>query len=638
MGMHRLAFAWTGRPLAAAVAGIGYAFNGLLFNSLMWPNNIAALGWMPWVVLLVDRGWFQGGRTLLLAILVSAIQMLAGAPEIIIFTWSIIAAIWFGYWCRMSGFRSTLVRRAIIIVLFVSALIAAQLLPFLDLLLHSQRTSNFSDVHWALPKTGWLNFFLPLFGFYKSPSGVCFQPHQEWTSSYYAGIGIVLLALVALRYATRARVMFLWLVTILGIVLSMGEGGWLYSALCDAFPAMSLMRFPVKFVVLPIFALPLLAAYGVMAVEQGKEHWSRWSVTASTLVCVSVVVGAAIYALSQPPMNLSWATIAENGVSRIACVLLVAGAVLLTARVTRPAQGALFGFGLLAGLALDAFTHVPWQNPTVAASAYDAGMLRTQLKTLPEHGTDRAMMARRTHDKIYGSMLPDTFNDYCGRRLSLFGNCNILDDVPTIDGFYSLYLPGQREVWADLFFASSNQFTKPLANFVGISRAVTNLFEWEKRPSALPLATIGQKPVFVESGKIRDRMMAGDFDPARTVFLPAEYRPDIRVTSNVTARIITSRWRNGRAELEVKADSRTMLVVAQSFHHAWRATVQGQPAKIFPANHAFQAIEVPMGRSRVEFVFKDNKFRIGSAISLASLLLLGICWCEQRETGLRNEA
>src|SRR5258706_8370244 len=51
LGMYLLAFHWTKEPFAAAVAGVAFAFNGLTLHCLMWPNNIAALGLMPWVVL-----------------------------------------------------------------------------------------------------------------------------------------------------------------------------------------------------------------------------------------------------------------------------------------------------------------------------------------------------------------------------------------------------------------------------------------------------------------------------------------------------------------------------------------------------------------------------------------------------------
>jgi hypothetical protein len=615
-GMYRLAFAWTGRPLAAAVAGVAFAFNGLTLNALMWPNNIAALGWMPWVVYAVERGWTTGSRSLLLGILVATLQMLSGAPEIILFTWVVLFALWAAQMFKEPGLRKRIVGRAALTVLLVGGLAAVQLLPFLDLLTHSQRGENFSDVHWALPGSGWLNFFLPLFGFYRSPSGVCFQPDQEWTSSYYPGVGVVVLAIVALSAVGQRRVLILWIIAALGAVLALGERGWLQPALAKIFPPVQMMRFPVKFMVLAIFAFPLLAAYGV------KDEKPRWWIAGSAVFAIVIISAGLTYAWFKPPSRLAWSALLENGAGRVACVVIVAGAVLISSRTQRTRLVA--GAVLVASLGLDGLTHAPWQNPTVPPSAYEPGMLQAQIGPLPAHGTDRALMTRRTHDTVYGSMLPNSFNDYCGRRLSLFGNCNLLDGVPTPDGFYSLYLPEQRQIWSDLFFAQSDAFPNPLADFLGISRAVTNLFEWEQRPSAMPLATSGQSPRFADPATIRGGLKAADFDPRRVVFLPEELEGKVAAKNPVIARVVEARWQNARATMEVETGASTILVVAQSFHHNWRAYVDGKETPIHRANYAFQAIEVPAGRSQVDVVYDDRAFKAGSAISLLSLLGWGV--------------
>jgi hypothetical protein len=72
MGMYFLAHRWTNNRFAAAAAGLVFSFNALMLNSLMWPNNIAALGWLPWVVLAAERAWREGGRWLLLGALAGA--------------------------------------------------------------------------------------------------------------------------------------------------------------------------------------------------------------------------------------------------------------------------------------------------------------------------------------------------------------------------------------------------------------------------------------------------------------------------------------------------------------------------------------------------------------------------------------
>ncbi len=44
LGMYLLARRWTGNPLAAAVAGLAFGFNGLSWHMLMWVSNLAHLG------------------------------------------------------------------------------------------------------------------------------------------------------------------------------------------------------------------------------------------------------------------------------------------------------------------------------------------------------------------------------------------------------------------------------------------------------------------------------------------------------------------------------------------------------------------------------------------------------------------
>src|SRR5437867_1090613 len=82
LGMYFLARFWTNNQFAATLAGIAFAFNGLSLNCLMWPNNIAALGWMPWVVWSALQAWRLGGRQIVVAAILGALQLLAGAPEI----------------------------------------------------------------------------------------------------------------------------------------------------------------------------------------------------------------------------------------------------------------------------------------------------------------------------------------------------------------------------------------------------------------------------------------------------------------------------------------------------------------------------------------------------------------------------
>ena len=93
--------------------------------------------------------------------------------------------------------------------ILVALVCAAQLLPFVQLLSLSQRNTGFGSMSydWSMPIWGWANFLVPLFRTSPNSQGLFMQPGQYWTSSYYAGIGTVLLVAVAVRAGTaRPRV------------------------------------------------------------------------------------------------------------------------------------------------------------------------------------------------------------------------------------------------------------------------------------------------------------------------------------------------------------------------------------------------------------------------------------------------
>src|SRR5882724_10155175 len=225
MGMYFLARDWTGHQLAAGVAGIIFSFNGLSLNFLMWPSHIATFSWLPWVVWLAPTAWRDGGRKLVWATLAGALQLLAGGPETIVVTWFVLVLLAAGD-CLFKRVPWRTVCFRFLAMLILSALICgAQILPFLQLLAHSQRHTGYaaSTHDWTMPYWGWANFLVPVFRTAPGAHGVLFPTGQYWTSSYYVGIGTVLLGLIALRRAREWRVILLAVLFLLGLILAQGE-------------------------------------------------------------------------------------------------------------------------------------------------------------------------------------------------------------------------------------------------------------------------------------------------------------------------------------------------------------------------------------------------------------------------------
>src|SRR5580658_221717 len=127
MGMYFLARRWTGSQAGAALAGVAFAFNGLSLNFLMWPSHIATFSWMPWVILLVEDGWERGGTKMIVAALAAGMQILAGGPETIAFTWLIVVALAALACARQPRAFWTTARRLAVMGLLGLGLAAAQL-------------------------------------------------------------------------------------------------------------------------------------------------------------------------------------------------------------------------------------------------------------------------------------------------------------------------------------------------------------------------------------------------------------------------------------------------------------------------------------------------------------------------------
>jgi hypothetical protein len=631
LGMYLLGRRWTGNALGGTIAGTAFAFNGVLLNSLMWPNNIAALGWMPWVVLATERGWREGGRLLWAAGLVGAMQMLTGGPEVILLTWILLFL--FAATARTDPappFRRR-VSRLVGMAALVGLLSSAQLLPFLDLLHQSQRDEHFFEGAWAMPATGWANLLVPLFGCLKTAQGRFYQWDQYWTSSYYAGVGILALALLAAWKVRRREVWILVGVAVFGLTAALGEHGYVLPLLKRLIPQIGFLRYPIKLVVWLSFCLPLLAAYGLQGLQRahGMGLWRTASSAVRLAVVLTLMVGALI----------AFAAVAPQPRERVPDTLLSgtlrAGALWLCLALCLAARNS--PSKVLRSLpvflvAADLLTAVPRLSPTVPSV-----VLRPDLPgptPRPEFGLSRAMVTFAAHQQFNTSGAANLADDFLVKRSALFGNANLIDAIPKLDGFYSLYLDRADTVLSALYFqtnhtavarilASTNLISfAGLHTFLGVSQisADRTNYEWSVRTDFMPLISTGQQAIRTNEAAALAALLRPDFDPRRRAYLPEGSQGSLAADVGEPAQLLVTRFRANGLEATFEARQPSLLVVAQSFHPNWKAFVDDQPAVVLPANVAFQAVQVPAGRHLLVLRYADRGFMAGLLISLSTLL------------------
>lgn len=586
-GMRRLLLKWTSDERAANLSGVLFAFNGFALCCLMWPNNVAAWGWMPWVVGACANGFRIDGklsrRAMLIAGIVGAIQMLTGAPELIFFTWVIAGCVALA----AGGFASG--AGVVMAGVMSCALCAAQLLPFFELYTRSHRAMGFDTGDWAMPGWGLAHFFVPRFGMDPTPHGVMMQRDQNWTSSYYVGALTIALAGFGLRQRIGAT---LGAVALGGLVLALGIGG------------LTLFRFPIKFVVPVLFALVALAGLGV-ARAKGKGLWIAAGLVQAIILAIAIGAG-------------SNTDIWLNAVAR--SVFLWAGAWLISS--ANPLAAAILPFVLIADLG----SHLPWQNPTVEPEILTRAIDRTV--AAPKFGEGRAYHTKAAYQALRKSMADEPAGDVVLRREALSMNVNLIEPTPKLDGFYSMYSWREREFRLALYFSPLTN-TAPTLDFLGVTMSSNpeRPYAWDPHTNPLPIVTIGAAPKFVKESAVMPSMMDPRFDATQLAFFAEELKTNAalaKLHAEPDARATVRSVSRHRIEADVSTDEPALAVMAQSYDPNWKASADGAPLEVFIANYNFHGVVVPAGAKSLVFEYRNRWFQIGCGISLGAAILCGV--------------
>jgi hypothetical protein len=669
LGMHVLARRWSGCALASGLAGVIFSFNGLALNFLMWPNMVAAYGWLPWVIWLVQRGWQEGGKSLVWATLAGAMQMLSGGPETILLTWVFLFLLACGEWLwdSRNGLRPRIFLRFFATAILVALVCAAQLLPFLQLLSHCQRDSSLGAAEWAMPLWGWANFFVPMFRASPTTQGWVQQPGQFWTSSYYAGVSTLLLAAVAVWRVRNWRVHLLAAITALCLILALGTRAWLYSIFYSYLPGFRLLRYPVKSVILVLALMPLLAAFGLEALIRKARRCREGTDVSPASEAGAAPAGASIGSGGEMPSAIGPGLRHVVGSFEFSCVLvslLLIGAIVWFGwRFPGPDQdwpatwrnglargGFLAGIFsviivflksagrrrmLLAGLLLmlfwlDFMTHMPDQNPTVRPSVYAPGWASAHVTwdgAPPKPGESRLLLAPVAHQALRSLMLADPAENYLLNRQAFFADCNLLENVPTVYGFYSL-TPRETYHAIMLSYIHLEREFPVLLDFMAVTQTTSlgKTAEWVRRPTAMPFVTAGQQPVFAEDNDAFEAFSRTNVDLRQVAFLPPQAQAQISATRQPAAQAQVTSFANQRISILTEAPATCLLVLSQSYYPAWKAYVEGRRVRIWRANYAFQALEIPAGSHQVELRYEDNYLLAGAVLSGLGLMACATLW------------
>jgi hypothetical protein len=142
---------------------------------------------------------------------------------------------------------------------------------------------------------------------------------------------------------------------------------------------------------------------------------------------------------------------------------------------------------------------------------------------------------------------------------------------------------------------------------------------WE-RLDALPRVRWASSAEVVPSSEDRAARVADADLPPDTVVLD-EQGPDV---DGGPASVEVLEDSGDRVRVRVDADGAGWLVLADSVQTDWTASLDGEPADIVAADHAFGAVHVPEGRHEVTFGYEPRGETEGYVASAVGLVALGL--------------
>jgi hypothetical protein len=365
--------------------------------------------------------------------------------------------------------------------------------------------------------------------------------------------------------------------------------------------------------------LPLLGGFGAGAWLRGKVKYS----IALPLCAGVALLSLALMLFSQwrplpgEQVNATW----RSGLTALACLIASCAVLAWLRRTTSRDLQWLLPLVLLLIVFGDLHVANHHVNPVVHSALFTGNVAVLEPRPALERG--RAMVTRVAQAGLDNFVFAAPEAAVQIPRQALLLNDNLLEGVPKLDGFFSLYLPRVAAIVVRLT-QQTNSAADGLLDFLGVTHVSRpdKPWEWNTRTNAQPLAALVPQVVFLDPTNMLNALFSAEFNPRSQVFLPSDAAGHIQLSGNGSGQILSSRVGTHRIEATIKTDQPMVLTLAQANYPGWRATVDDRPVPLWTANFAFQALPVPAGEHEVRMVFRSGSFLLGAILAVIGLLTL----------------
>lgn len=668
VGFHVLGRELGWRSAAATFSALVGAFSGWAVLHF-WQGHapfVMEMAITPWVL----KMWFRRlrgacsglGYVLIVALLV-AIQFSIGHPQIVYFTlvlmaWFAVGWLWVGRASMPLARWATNVGLTALGIALGLGLLAVQAIPTW---LHMRETvrgaRNVSEAYYTAQSMPWLNLFTLVapwvWGGWPGRDNY-FGGESMWEVVGFTGaVGMMLALLFFLRPRSLSRFqVLLGLLWVFGILLALGEYSGIYPWLRSYVPGLGIFRNPGRALFLVTVATALLAGEGferawLLAKSERAEFLSLlsrgwifigWCV-AAILILFSDGIRSPIF------MQMLLARTSREVVGQLTRPEVV--------RLFQNFQVNLVGAGMMAGLGLALMSRFLWKRYSGVAAWGVVGLLAFELTQFarpymvsfnPElyewsGRTRKFLQDNAQRYRITSIRTPADLNQ--GMRWEVR---HVWGYEPTVALRYASAIavsqgrpPGFPEAWLNVYRIT------PLINSLGVKyliappKADMSRYGWRlvmdstecsihENTGALARGFVVGNALVKDESEIESYVNSADFEPTSTVVL-AKADGDVKSTSATLRRANVTVEKDAPDEFvaTVDCDTQAWFVLMDQMLPGWHVEINGSPSRVHLANAVGMAVEVPAGKSRVRFYYREPGLRAGLTITgVSALIYLGL--------------
>ncbi len=634
-------------------------FNGLIFLRCYAGHllTINTLLWLPLIFLLLEMCLRK--QRLIYAVFAGlslGCQILAGNPQYVYYT--ILGVLLYFVFIIISDFirhkeqlRIKLTSAALFIFLGVGVGIAAlRLIPLLEFTQLSCRAApdyNFV-ASWSFPPQNLITYLIPEF-FGDIIHVPYWGEYNLWEMCGYVGVLPLILSLIAVVYKRNRYTIFFACLALFALVISCAGNTPLLRFLYYFLPGFSKFRGHSKFLVLFIFSVVMLCAYGLSWLLEKKEKSGKD--LKGIVLPLGIFAGAVTFLIlfiyfNQPQALLWWQQIwgtkgwpSEVAESTFAC--------------------ALFSFIKFNVFVVSIFLLLLfWMKKRISLVFFKISIIIIVIadlwlfgaKYIVSDSTKRCYWDRQIVEflKVEGDSQP--YRVVTLFQNELFPNNAVFDEISVINGYDPLIL-GRYDNFLRLC-STYKSFDSPgvlklfsIANLkyiivpkrmeldsprLSIVYEGENMRAWENA-GCLPRVYIVHSAKVIKDNDevILESILDDDFEPLNTVILERDSPMGISLEGLAQRNdeaVSFVKYSDNEVIIQAQLQEDGYLILGDVNYPGWRANVlnistdKNEEVNIFYANYIFRGIPLKKGSYLVRFLFRPMSFYIGCTISALTIL------------------